>query len=68
VGAFGDRVNEARLAHVKLTVVLVREMDSQEIINGIWVIEREFIVVAQCFDEFIDVRGVSSLKETVVCI
>jgi hypothetical protein len=53
---------------VKLTVVLVREMDSQEIINGIWVIEREFIVVAQCFEEFIDVRGVLGVKETVVCI
>jgi hypothetical protein len=68
VGAFGDRVNEARLAHVKLTAFLVREMDSQEIINGIWLIEREFIVVAQCFDEFIDVRGISSVKEIVVCI
>jgi hypothetical protein len=37
--SFSDRVNEARLDHVELTVVLVREMDSQEIINGIWVIE-----------------------------
>jgi hypothetical protein len=46
VGAFSGRVVEADLAHVKLNIVLVREMYSQEIINGIWFIESEFIIVA----------------------